>query len=220
MTRRCKNANDGGNFKRVGHSISIPVRSEREKLVRRTRAKAGESKVDGDPANSAAGPGRAGSGRGPVRSTRTPPVREGPVPRGAVAADPIGRVGWPPRAGGGGNDETTPIFPRASGLRPGVGTLAIDSRAGPSHSSAPVHRLQGEVGRGCDRVGRSGLHASRTCHECGHCKRSNRKSQAEFSCKACGYRAHADANAARNIRAQALSKRASGLGNQPENRMA
>jgi transposase len=37
---------------------------------------------------------------------------------------------------------------------------------------------------------------------------SNRKSQAEFICKACGHRAHADVNAARNIRARALSKRA------------
>ena len=53
---------------------------------------------------------------------------------------------------------------------------------------------------------------SRTCAECGHCERSNRKSQAEFRCKACGHEAHADVNAARNIRAQALSKRASGPG--------
>jgi IS605 OrfB family transposase len=51
-------------------------------------------------------------------------------------------------------------------------------------------------------------HTSRTCAACGHCRKSNRKSQAEFVCKACGYRAHADVNAARNIRARALSKRA------------
>jgi IS605 OrfB family transposase len=61
---------------------------------------------------------------------------------------------------------------------------------------------------------------SRTCAECGHCEKSNRKGQAEFSCKACGHRAHADRNAARNIRAQALTKRASGLGNHPDNRVA
>jgi IS605 OrfB family transposase len=53
---------------------------------------------------------------------------------------------------------------------------------------------------------------SRTCAECGHCEKANRRSQGEFSCKACGHEDHADANAARNIRAQALSKRASGLG--------
>jgi IS605 OrfB family transposase len=54
---------------------------------------------------------------------------------------------------------------------------------------------------------------SRTCAACGHCSKSNRKSQAEFVCKACGHRAHADRNAARNIalRAQAASKTASEL---------
>jgi IS605 OrfB family transposase len=46
---------------------------------------------------------------------------------------------------------------------------------------------------------------SRTCGECGHCERANRKTQGEFSCKACGYEAHADVNAARNIRALAVS---------------
>jgi putative transposase len=47
---------------------------------------------------------------------------------------------------------------------------------------------------------------SRTCAECGHCERSNRKKQSEFRCRACGHEAHADVNAARNIRAQALAK--------------
>ena len=55
-------------------------------------------------------------------------------------------------------------------------------------------------------------YSSQTCHACGHCERSNRKSQAEFRCKACGHEAHADVNAARNHRAQALAKRASELG--------
>ena len=54
---------------------------------------------------------------------------------------------------------------------------------------------------------------SRTCAECGHVAKSNRKSQAEFECGACGHHDHADKNAARNIRnaaqtiwAQAASK--------------
>jgi IS605 OrfB family transposase len=55
-------------------------------------------------------------------------------------------------------------------------------------------------------------YSSQTCAECGHCERANRKSQSEFRCKVCGHEAHADGNAARNHRAQALSKRASGLG--------
>jgi putative transposase len=42
---------------------------------------------------------------------------------------------------------------------------------------------------------------SRTCSECGHCEKGNRKSQDRFSCKACGFEANADWNAARNIRA-------------------
>ncbi|HMB06461.1 MAG TPA: transposase [Isosphaeraceae bacterium] len=50
---------------------------------------------------------------------------------------------------------------------------------------------------------------SRACAECGHCERSNRKNRSEFRCQACGHEAHADVNAARNIRAQALSRRAS-----------
>jgi transposase len=63
-------------------------------------------------------------------------------------------------------------------------------------------------------------YTSRTCHECGHCERSNRRGQERFHCRGCGHRAHADVNAARNIRARALSKRAPGLGNQPGDRVA
>jgi putative transposase len=52
---------------------------------------------------------------------------------------------------------------------------------------------------------------SRMCAECLHVEKANRKSQAEFSCKACGHQDHADRNAARNIRALALPKRATEL---------
>ncbi len=56
---------------------------------------------------------------------------------------------------------------------------------------------------------------SRTCAKCGHCEKSNRKSQSEFVCKACGHRSHADRNAALNIalRAQDACKPPSGLVN-------
>lgn len=47
---------------------------------------------------------------------------------------------------------------------------------------------------------------SRTCAECGHCEKANRKSQSEFSCRSCGHRANADVNAARNIRALGTRK--------------
>ena len=45
---------------------------------------------------------------------------------------------------------------------------------------------------------------SRTCNQCGHCEKANRKSQGEFICRACGYTANADLNAARNIRERAV----------------
>jgi IS605 OrfB family transposase len=45
---------------------------------------------------------------------------------------------------------------------------------------------------------------SRTCSSCGHCEKSNRRSQSDFVCRSCGFKLHADINAARNIRAQAL----------------
>jgi putative transposase len=47
---------------------------------------------------------------------------------------------------------------------------------------------------------------SRTCTECGHCDKANRKSRAEFCCLQCGHSANADLNAARNIRARACVK--------------
>jgi putative transposase len=47
---------------------------------------------------------------------------------------------------------------------------------------------------------------SRTCAECGHCEKANRKTQADFVCLHCGHSANADFNAARNIRAKALFK--------------
>ncbi len=40
---------------------------------------------------------------------------------------------------------------------------------------------------------------SRTCSQCGHCEKANRKSQAEFSCQRCGFTTNADENAAINI---------------------
>jgi IS605 OrfB family transposase len=42
-------------------------------------------------------------------------------------------------------------------------------------------------------------HTSRTCSRCGYVTKKNRRSQADFSCLRCGYGAHADHNAARNL---------------------
>jgi IS605 OrfB family transposase len=40
---------------------------------------------------------------------------------------------------------------------------------------------------------------SRTCSECHHCEKRNRKSQSVFLCKHCGHSMNADLNAARNL---------------------
>jgi IS605 OrfB family transposase len=42
-------------------------------------------------------------------------------------------------------------------------------------------------------------YTSRTCSQCGHCAKANRKSQAVFHCQACGYTDNADRNAAITI---------------------
>ena len=42
-------------------------------------------------------------------------------------------------------------------------------------------------------------YTSRTCSQCGHCAKENRKSQASFLCVNCGHSDNADRNAARNI---------------------
>ncbi len=45
-------------------------------------------------------------------------------------------------------------------------------------------------------------HTSQTCHRCAFQSRYNRRSQAEFWCRACGYRTNADRNASLNIAAK------------------
>ena len=48
---------------------------------------------------------------------------------------------------------------------------------------------------------------SRTCSECGHCDKANRKSQSKFECLSCGFCANADKNAACNISRKGLEAR-------------
>jgi IS605 OrfB family transposase len=61
---------------------------------------------------------------------------------------------------------------------------------------------------------------SRTCSACGHCEKANRRSQAEFMCKRCGFAIHADYNGALNVRHRGILSypdlAASGLGDLPE----
>ena len=55
-------------------------------------------------------------------------------------------------------------------------------------------------GKGIDVLHIDPRNTSRTCSKCGHCSKSNRKSQCSFKCEACDYSLNADLNASRNIR--------------------
>ena len=59
-------------------------------------------------------------------------------------------------------------------------------------------------------------HTSQRCHVCGYVARSNRQSQARFSCKQCGYTTNADFNAALNIRHRALVNAPEVAGRRPQ----
>ena len=50
-------------------------------------------------------------------------------------------------------------------------------------------------------------HTSQRCAQCGHTASENRVSQAIFRCQSCGHAAHADQNAAENIRRAGLARR-------------
>lgn len=62
-----------------------------------------------------------------------------------------------------------------------------------------VTRLEQKASGRVERV--LAARTSQTCSLCGHCASDNRESQAVFRCRACGYRANADVNAAINIAA-------------------
>jgi len=53
-------------------------------------------------------------------------------------------------------------------------------------------------------------YTSRTCSVCSHCEKANRKSQAEFRCKSCGFQSGADLNASQNIKKLGLHQVAYG----------
>jgi IS605 OrfB family transposase len=80
------------------------------------------------------------------------------------------------------------------------------------HSGWAFGQLQAFVGykaklAGIPVVFVDARNTSRTCNECGHCEKGNRKSQSEFACKHCGFSENADRNAARNVRDRAAVSR-------------
>ncbi len=62
-------------------------------------------------------------------------------------------------------------------------------------------------GRGIRVEGVDPRHTSQTCHRCSFQSRYNRRSQAEFWCRSCGYRTNADRNGALNIATKLLASR-------------
>jgi putative transposase len=60
---------------------------------------------------------------------------------------------------------------------------------------------------GLDVVAIDSRHTSQTCSHCGFKHRANRRSQALFQCRHCGYTLHADLNAAKNIAAKYRASR-------------
>ncbi|MDP9841801.1 RNA-guided endonuclease InsQ/TnpB family protein [Streptosporangium lutulentum] len=58
-------------------------------------------------------------------------------------------------------------------------------------------------------------YTSQTCNACKHLARESRKSQALFSCVACGHRDHADVNAAKNLRDTAAGHAVAARGGPP-----
>ena len=52
---------------------------------------------------------------------------------------------------------------------------------------------------GVPTIYRDPRNSSRTCSQCGHCDKANRRSQSRFLCLKCGFETNADKNAARNL---------------------
>jgi putative transposase len=58
-------------------------------------------------------------------------------------------------------------------------------------------------------------YTSQQCSQCGYTDKENRKNQASFNCKQCGYKMNADINASLNIKAAGLAVLACGVGTKP-----
>lgn len=69
-------------------------------------------------------------------------------------------------------------------------------RFGQRYFSQTLAERQGEFGFELEVV--NPAYSSQTCHRCGFVHRDNRRGD-EFKCQACGHRAHADVNAAKNL---------------------
>ncbi len=88
-------------------------------------------------------------------------------------------------------------------------TRALRRAQRPRHHAWSFARLQAYIGykariRGVPVVAVDPAYTSQTCAACGCVDQRSRQSQSVFRCVACGYEAHADLNAACNIRTRAI----------------
>jgi IS605 OrfB family transposase len=105
--------------------------------------------------------------------------------------------------------------------RRGIGERVRVRRAGRrQHSAWAYDDLRKEI---ADKASLLGIpviavdprHTSRPCHECGHCEKGNRQSQARFAGQSCGHVSDADDNAAGTMASRAADAVASHV-NQPK----
>ena len=188
----------------------LPRRRSRVNIARQRRDRTRGSRSSGP----AAMPPPQGLDEAAARSKRQPPKHPG---------DQAGPEG----AGSAGTSTTASARTRCQGQRHRTRIALEDlkgirdrtrfasrnghaSRAGRSSSSA-VSSSTRRSWRGVPVVTVDPRNTSRTCPECGHCEKANRKSQCEFECRACGHRSHADLVGARNI-----GSRARGAVNNPK----
>lgn len=102
----------------------------------------------------------------------------------------------------------------AEAVNHGCGTIQMEDLSGIENLSKflktwPYGDLQQKI---IDKAAEYGIkvvkinpeYTSQRCSECGHIEKENRPDQKTFICKQCGFEAHADYNAARNISIQGI----------------
>ncbi|WP_067640176.1 zinc ribbon domain-containing protein [Actinomadura latina] len=89
----------------------------------------------------------------------------------------------------------------------------FEGGAGPPRGLAGVTRLEDKAPGRLVRV--DPAYTSQTYNACGYRAPGNRESQAVFRCVACGHRANADVNAARNIKDTAVGRTVAARGGTP-----
>ena len=107
-----------------------------------------------------------------------------PVPQASRTTSSARRSSRLPKTPDAGSPSKTSAA-SATGSRLGAKTLAINSPVGRSRSWSRSSTYKARLA-GVPLVKVDPRNTSRTCSECGHCAKDNRKSQAKFLCVSCG----------------------------------